>query len=153
MNKKRLIKFLLPIAILMVLVGGWNILRPKPCTSDGTRVCFIETTGTYAIEEGAQITVQVPSKAYGDALMQLFINEHPESEGVLSVVLSSEIKETLPDLSYLTQNEAAIRYASLIKVDPSLIELWENNLQWDKSNELNKEGLRFIPMAGNGFSF
>ncbi len=153
MNKKRIIYLLLPVLALIVLVTGWNILSPKPCASDGTRVCLIKNTGMFAIEDKAKVTLKVPDKAYGDAILALFAAKHPENKDVLSVVVNTINGDPLPDIDYLTQNEAALRYASLIGIDETLKKLWEKNLQWDKSSELNKDDLRFIPMSGSGFSF
>lgn len=153
MNKKLYLYLLLPAMAILVLVGGWSILRPKPCVSDGEIVCLNETTGIFAIEDKAKIVVQVPTQAYGKALQQLFISKHPDKPDVLSFVVTQKKEDPLPDISYMTQNEAALKYASLGQVDTILAELWKNNLQWDKSGELNQDGLRFIPMAGDGFSF
>jgi len=153
MNKKLYIYLLLPAMAILVLVGGWSILRPKPCVSDGENVCLNETTGIFAIEDKAKIVVQVPTQAYGKALQQLFVTKHPDRSDVLSFVVTQKKGDPLPDVGYMSQNAAALQYASLGQVDPILAELWKNNLQWDKSAELNQDGLRFIPMAGDGFSF
>lgn len=153
MNKNKMIFILLPILALVVIIGGWSILKPKPCISDGTHVCLSDDTGTYAIEDGAKIIVKVPTQAYGDALLALFASKHPDRKEVLSVVVSVAKDDPLPDINYVTQNEAALRYATLIPVDKTLSDTWKKNLQLDKSSELNKDGLRFIPMSGSGFSF
>jgi arabinogalactan oligomer / maltooligosaccharide transport system substrate-binding protein len=136
-----------------VLVGGWSILRPKQCVSDGTRVCLNGTTDMFAIEDKAKIVIQVESQAYGKALLELFNAKHPDQTGALSFVVTQKKGDPLPDISYISQNEAAVRYTSLMQIDATLRDLWKNNLQWDKSGELNNDGLRFIPMAGDGFSF
>lgn len=153
MNKKSYTILALSALALVVLIGGWNILRPKPCVSDGQRVCFNKASGDFAIEDKAKIAIQVPTKAYGEALLALFATKHPDRPDVLSFVVTPLNGKALPDISYINQNEAALQFASLTQVDEKLVELWINNLQWDKSNELNKDGLRFIPMSGDGFSF
>jgi arabinogalactan oligomer/maltooligosaccharide transport system substrate-binding protein len=153
MNKKPHFYLLLPLLALVVLVGGWNILKPKTCVSDGAHVCFDKTTGFFAIEEGAKLIVEVPTQSYGDALLKLFSSVHPDQKEVLSVVLASQTSDTLTDLSYVSQSEAALKYNSLMQVDKTLAKAWIDNLQWDKASVLNKDGLRFIPMAGKGFTF
>lgn len=152
MNKKLFTHLLLPAVAILALVSGWSILRPKTCVSDGVKVC-LNAAGTFAIEDNARIVVQVPTQAYGEALQRYFVTKHPDRSDVLSFVVAPKKEDPLPDISYLTQNEAALKFASLGQVDPILAELWKNNLQWDKSSELNQDGLRFIPMAGEGFSF
>lgn len=153
MNKNKTILILLPILALVLLIGGWSILKPKSCVSDGTRVCLSDKSGTFAIEDGAKIVVEVPTQAYGEALLALFSSKHTDKKEVLSFVVALSKDDPLPDLSYLTQNEAALRYATLLPVEKTLSEAWKKNLQWDKSSELNTDGLRFIPMSGSGFSF
>jgi arabinogalactan oligomer/maltooligosaccharide transport system substrate-binding protein len=153
MNKKPHLYLLLPLLALVVLVGGWNIMKPKTCVSDGAHVCFDKTTGFFAIEEGAILIVEVPTQTYGEELLKLFTSVHPDRKDVLSFKLSSQTSDKIPDLSYLSQSEAALKFKSLVQIDETLAKSWIDNLQWDKASELNKDGLRFIPMSGKGFTF
>jgi arabinogalactan oligomer/maltooligosaccharide transport system substrate-binding protein len=153
MNKKPHLYLLLPLLALVVLVGGWNIMKPKTCVSDGAHVCFDKTTGFYTIEEGAKLMIEVPTQSYGDSLLKLFTTIHPDRKEVLSVVVAPQPDAPQPDITYLSQSEAALQYESLKQIDETLAKAWIDNLQWDKASVLNKDGLRFIPMSGKGFTF
>ncbi|MHC1735193.1 MAG: hypothetical protein AB9921_05915 [Erysipelotrichaceae bacterium] len=153
MKLNRRLSILSLTAALAVLVIGCTLTSTKTCVPDGTKVCFDKTKQTYRIEDGAKIVVEVPTKEYGDRLVALFDATHQETPGLLSYVVGNVSSDITPDLKFMSQNEAALNYASLLVLDESMNDLLLNNLQWDKSEEVNLEGLRFVPMSATGFTF
>lgn len=149
---KKYIRFLylLPMVLMIIVVTGWKYLKTETCVADGTQVCYDQRLGQFSLEEDARVIIEVPNAAYGDALVTLFTQKHPEATDTLSYVLSSD--ETT-DIAYMTQNEAALNYGSLQTLDETFSDSLKENLLADKSAELNQSGLRFIPMSGSGFSF
>jgi len=154
-------KHILMISLLIVVVLGLVItqLPKKTCVADGNTVCYIKKTDNYLIETGAKVIVEVSTQAYGDALVNLWKNSHPDTPETLTYVLNSAVKPSdllasgTVDLAYLTQNEAALVYNSIKGVDENLQISLTDNILTDKSAVLNREVLKFIPMSGSGFSF
>lgn len=153
MKLNRRLSILFLTAALAVLVIGCTLTSTKTCVPDGTKVCFDKTNQTYRIEDGAKIVVEVPTKEYGDRLVERFNAAHAETSELLFYVVRNASSDITPDLRFMTQNEAALNYASLVVLDESMNDLLSNNLQWDKSEEVNLEGLRFVPMSATGFTF
>jgi arabinogalactan oligomer / maltooligosaccharide transport system substrate-binding protein len=117
----------------------------RACNLDLDKVCFDEELKQYQIEENALLTIVVNDLEYGDALVRLWSQIHPEANAI-TYVLESEASNN--DLMYLSQNDAALVYASLYLLDTNFI----NNVP-HLSAELNLAGNTFLPLIGEGFAF
>lgn len=117
----------------------------KSCELETDKVCFDSELKQYAIEENAMLTFEVNSSEYGEAIKQLWSTVHPEANAISYSLKSESISS---DLVYLTQNDAALKYDSLYLIDENSI----NNTPLI-SAELNLDGIRYLPLVGEGFAF
>lgn len=131
------------LATFLIVFASNNGFRN--CEFERDKVCFDDELKQYAIEENAILTFEVSSPEYGEAIKNLWSKVHPEANAI-SYVLRGE--QVYSDLIYLTQNDAAIKYDSLYLLDKNTI----NNTPLI-STELNLEGIKYLPLVGEGFAF
>jgi len=117
----------------------------RTCDLELDQVCFDKELNQYQIEENATITIEVNSIEYGEAILQLWNQVHPD-KGSIRYVLINET-DTI-DLMFGTANDMALKFNSLYTLDKNI-----ENRRSDLSTELNVEGLRFLPLIGEGFAF
>lgn len=117
------------------------------CTEGEALVCYDNTLRAYYIEENAQVSVQVETPEYGEALVALWNLNHPERTDVLSYSVVSEEQES--DLRFITQTQAAYEFDQLSTLDMSALK-YELDLI---SPELNQTGIHFLPTSAEGFAF
>jgi arabinogalactan oligomer/maltooligosaccharide transport system substrate-binding protein len=116
----------------------------RKCDLEQDTVCFDKDLKHYSIEENAVLTLEVNTLEYGEAIKSLWSTLHPEANP-LNIVLTNE---AVSDVMILNQNDAAIHYDELLVLDTNI-----ENKRSTISSELNFEGLRFLPISGEGFAF
>jgi len=116
----------------------------RKCDLKQDTVCFNKDLKQYAIEDNATLTLEVNTIEYGEAIKSLWSTLHPEANPI-NIVLN---KESVSDVMLLDQNDAAIHYDELLVLDKNI----ENKVS-NISSELNFEGLRYLPISGEGFAF
>lgn len=146
---KRSLLFGLSGLLLMngLILGTAAYSDATTCREDEATVCYDRSQKAYHIEADAHLSVQVPTQAFGDALLNLWATAHPDRPDVLKVVLSDE--DPTADIVYLSQDQAAFESGSWLVLDDRLNE----TLLAGVSPELNLDGLTYLPMAGEGFAF
>lgn len=117
----------------------------RGCDLELDKVCFDKELNQYQIEENATISIEVNSVEYGEAIKQLWSQVHPD-QNPINYVIVDETKTT--DLVFGTSNELALKYDSLSIMDKHI-----QNRRSDISSELNINGLKFLPLFGEGFAF
>ena len=117
----------------------------RACDLEIDKVCFDKELSQYQVEDNANITIEVNSVEYGEAIKQLWNQTHPDKNSI-NIVLVNETNNA--DLMYGNSNDMALNYEMLTLLDENM----ENN-RTDLSSELNINGLRFIPFVGEGFAF
>jgi len=116
----------------------------RKCDLKQDTVCFDKDLKQYSIEENAVLTLEVNTLEYGEAIKSLWSTIHPEANPI-NIVLD---KEGSSDVMVLNQNDAAIHYEELLVLDTNI----ENKVS-EISSELNLEGLRYLPISGEGFAY
>lgn len=117
----------------------------RACDLDLDKVCFDKELKQYQIEENANITLEVSTIEYGEAIKQLWNQVHPDKNPI-NIVLVNESSNS--DIMYGSSNDMALNYEMLMSLDSHI----ENNRS-DLSSEINLNGLKFVPFVGEGFAF
>ena len=117
----------------------------RACDLELDKVCFDKELEQYQIEENAVLTIEVNSIEYGEAIKQLWNQVHPNQNSINYVLID---ETNTADLMFGTANELALKYDSLTIIDENI-----QNRRSDISQELNINGLKFLPLIGEGFAF
>ena len=117
----------------------------RACDLELDKVCFDKELEQYQIEENAVLTIEVNSIEYGEAIKQLWNQVHPNQNSINYVLID---ETNTADLMFGTANELALKYDSLMIMEENI-----QNRRSDISQELNMNGLKFLPLIGEGFAF
>lgn len=117
----------------------------RVCDLEVDKVCYDEKLNQYQIEENANILFAVTSVEYGEAVLQLWNEIHPNQANIQYVLVEEALS---PDLIYQSSNEMALIYEKLFPLDENL-----EISRPDLAHELNINGNRFNPIVGEGFAF
>lgn len=116
------------------------------CEEGEALVCFDTYEKGYHIEEGAKISVEVRNEAYGQALVQLWNEAHPDFKGALSYNVG---EKTDSDLAYVSLTHALFK-----RMEYFPLENTEHFALMAKvAREINSVNTLFVPMEGDGFAF
>ena len=69
----------------MVMLGGCT--QEKPCIAENGIICYDEKLQQYQVEKDAKVRVMVETEAYGQALVELWNQEHPEQMNVIEPIV------------------------------------------------------------------
>lgn len=130
-----------------ILLQGATLQAERTCEVGEAEVCYDFNLKAYAIEPEAKVTLQVANAAYGDALVALWDQTHPDHAGALSYQTLEN--ESSTDLQYLSLSQAAFRHGDAI----TILDGGDFGVSDTLASELNTHGLTFVPMAGEGFAF
>ncbi len=134
------------ISINAMMLTYASVQAKNTCEEGEAFVCFDYNDYSYHIEENAQITIEVESEDYGNALVELFNEKHPDKKGALSYVVGSS---TESDIKFVSLTQALFH---LNEYYP--LEYTENFALLDKvATEINYNQTVFVPMVGDGFAF
>ena len=79
---KKLISLLVLVLVAATFTGCARTVKTCDVKDlDGTVVCYDEKLDQYAIEEGATLVINVDNDAFGNALVALWDETHPEHAG------------------------------------------------------------------------
>lgn len=130
-----------------ILLQGATLQAQRTCEVGEADVCYDYNLKAYAIEPEAVVSVQVENAAYGDALVALWNQKHPDHAGALSYQLLEAGSSA--DLEYLSLSQAAFRHDDAAEILPGGDFAVPSTL----ASELNATSLTYLPMSGDGFAF
>jgi arabinogalactan oligomer / maltooligosaccharide transport system substrate-binding protein len=134
---KKLISLLVLVLVAASFTGCARTLKTCDLDDlDGTVVCYDEKLEQYAIEEGATLVVNVDNDAFGNALVALWDETHPEHAGKVSFVntgsqgstdeLATQTTE-FPDISMAIDGEVSRNLTHMLPFESILANLVKAN--------------------------
>lgn len=123
-----------------------HLTAQRTCEEGEAIVCYDLNDQTFHIEANAQLSIEVTHEAYGQALVALWDEVHPEFRGALSYNVGTQ---TSSDIRYLSLSQTLFTLNQWY-----LLSYEEQFYLSDKiAQEINDTNIRFIPMDGDGFAF
>lgn len=106
MKRSFILLFAMLISFNTLIISYASYTASITCEEGEALVCFEQSTHQFHIEENAQILIYVEDKEYGEALIELWNQSHPDFVGKLNYTLDASVKT---DLSYVSLEEASFR--------------------------------------------
>ncbi|WP_303017229.1 hypothetical protein [Holdemania massiliensis] len=140
----------------MVMLGGCT--QEKPCIAENGIICYDEELQQYQVEKDAKVRVMVETEAYGQALVELWNQEHPEQMNVIEPIVVQDFDAATwlgykTDIALLWSNDAAQIINHFMPVQPELKDEIQEHVPLQFGELLNLDGLRYVPMSYYGMVF
>ncbi len=155
-NKNKGIVLTLVIAILLTVGITAYVYFQSLCTLDGVSVCVDKETGTFLIEEGATIQVQVESEAQANKLVSTWNTLHPDNIGALKPVVKNtlsidNLKEGLStDVALVSQDDAAFFMQNFMNLGRRASGVLGDTIPALHQDSINVKGYFFVPYNVTG---
>ena len=144
--------------LLCSLLALAGCAQEKPCVAENGVVCYDEETGQFQIEDNAVIRVMVDHEEYGEALVELWNQVHPEYPDVIEPVLASTYDavswmQSKTDLALMWSSDAAQILGYFQPVNEDLADQLRPYFPQQFGELLNSEALYYVPMSYYGMVF
>lgn len=161
---KKLISLLVLVLVAASFTGCARTVKTCDLDDlDGTVVCYDEKLGQYAIEEGATLVVNVDNDAFGNALVALWDETHPDNAGKVSFVNTGSQGSTdalavqtteYPDITMAIDGEVSRNVTHLLPLDTMLANLVKaNSIESFYKAGNSTEVTVYAPMTYDGMAF
>lgn len=155
-NKNKGIILTLVIAILLTVGITAYVYVQSLCNLDGVSVCVDKDTGTFLIEEGASIQVQVESEEQGEKLVNTWNTLHPDYVDAIKPVVQSTLtiealKQGLStDVAIVSQDDAAYFMQGFMNLGRRASGVLGETIPALHQDSINVKGYYFIPYSVSG---
>ena len=144
--------------LLCSLLALAGCAQEKTCVAENGVVCYDEETGQFQIEDNAVIRVMVDHEEYGEALVELWNQVHPEHPDVIEPVLASTYDavswmQSKTDLALMWSSDAAQILGYFQPVNEDLADQLRPYFPQQFGELLNSEALYYVPMSYYGMVF
>lgn len=162
-------KKLMSLLVLILVVGSFTGCARKLNTCDaesldGTTVCYDEELEQYAVEADAALVVGVDNDAWGNAIVALWDQVHPEYAGMVTFAnngaagqtdaLAQQTTEYAADVLMAIDGEVSRNLSHLLPIDTKLAEIIKaNSVETFFKAGNSSDVVVYAPMTYDGMAF
>lgn len=128
----------------------------KGCNLEDKVACYNKKESAFEIEEGAVLRIAVETEQFGDALVSLWNQYHPEYPDVIDYVIAEDYTrqyQQATDLIFMNESEVSLLWNYLQPIHEENSEQIQKYMPEREKSLLNYKEDYFIPMSYEGMLF
>lgn len=141
----RIKHWVIPFIVSSLIVASMALFffYQAHCYLEEDLVCYDKKAQQYELEENATLKIEVRDEAFGEALVKLWNEKHPEYRGALGYTLDGD-----GDILWDSAHAAGLAYPDTLVLQTDGMQFTKRQLEMD----LNADGMRYLPLYGEGFA-